>query len=233
MRAAITKKGVMQVRRWALMTASIVLFLVLAGGGWAEDYQVARMNPYICGSNYGAAVSCSTSTNYIGDKTDYSAASGSVAQYYLTCQHRQSNCASAGTFGKAYVSHHGTTSEKFKVFVYATAKTDGSSEPDANDTLVGATAEATLSTDDGSGFSEVGDVGGATTASGYYWECVTCGTSAGCNMHRAASSGGTFWTMNLGTSAKYTTAPSDLGEDGYTWSSTADRKRQSYVTIGP
>lgn len=179
------------------------------------------------GATCGAAGACSASTDYIGDKSDYSASSAIAAQnnlYCLSYQATTTSC-SSGTWGKGYIAHNNTDTDNAKICIY-TDSTSGTGAPN-DETLIACSTTITCSTDNATPTcTNDSNIGGTATKDAYYFVCMVSDDTA-ITYHRTASGSRTLYNK-LFTSG-YSTPPSTLTATG--WTETTTRDRGLYVEI--
>lgn len=199
---------------------------VCPDSGTPATYELARMNPYIAGGNYTAA-GCSTATDYLGDKTDYSASGSSTSNdtaYCISYQAVTASCAS-GTWGKPYVAHDGLSEDAIKMCVY-TDSTKGTGAPN-NETKIACSDEFTCNTDCPTPTCTSGaNLGGTATKDAYYFLCMI-GSPGAFDYHRATSGTGTLYYKAI--AGWYATPPATLTTGS--WQTAANRPRGAYVEI--
>jgi hypothetical protein len=167
----------------------------------------------------GGLPSCSAATDYMGEKTEGSA--GTLGSDYLYCYSYQAPATCQGTVVKSYIRGNGATFHaKLGVF---TDSTGGTGAPN-NETQIGAWSgavsnAATWLTDDST-------LGGSITPGGYYFICAV---SDGTMSVLRRTTGGTLYYKT--TAGWYTSPPTSLATGS--WSSSADRRGNTYVELGP
>jgi hypothetical protein len=175
----------------------------------------------------GAVAGCTTSTDYAGDKTDYSASftpSSVNVLYCISYQAITASCAS-GTWGKAFIAHDSTDTDNVKVCVY-TDSTNGTGPPN-NETKIACSGAFSCSTDTPTPTcTNNANLGGTATKSSYYFVCHVS-DATGFAYHRSTTGSHTMYTK-LFTSG-YTSPPDPLTATG--WTETASRDKGIYVEI--
>jgi hypothetical protein len=201
------------------MKKLLLLFLLLAFAVPANAF-----NPLlVCtGAVASGGTSCSTSTDYIGNKT-YEAYFAPLSEDRMYCIEYSPTCTSGcteGTFDTALVRHVRTATENVKMLIYID---DGDSVPDSGDSLVSTSAEITSSTNEE---NASGSISGTATCGSSYFVCLVSDST---EWYAPRQETGATTTYYQTISSSYDSSPSNL--DG-SWGSVT-RELSMYATVGP
>jgi hypothetical protein len=196
-----------------LLLAAICLLLM---SQTAHAANIAQAMMQVC---KGAACSNNPSTDYVGDKTDYSTESTNYTDDDIFCYlyTAPTMTCDTGTFSYAYA--HGKSGEGFKVCIY---EDDGDGVGDSGDAKVGCVS-VTLSASTAAFTESATELSQTATKTKDYW---VCGISKNASVITRTASGTRTLYYKIGT---YYESPPDTLPDSM--STTASRDASIYVKV--
>ena len=181
----------------------------------------------VLGVTSSGGTSCSTSTDFIGNKTgtwDNTATGGDTV-----CQVVTATCAGTVncTLNTGVLSHHGTSTDKGKISVYVY----GNANPNhSSNTLLDYSGEISSNTDDELASAAMTNNAAVTNGTSY-WMCTTSHLTDDFTYHLSTTETPSKWQRYC--SGQYATPKADLSQCGGDFTETASRRFFMYVTVGP
>lgn len=202
------------------MRKLILLLLLIASPAWAGGVISGAV---LSGCSTGGGATCSTSTDYVGQKNAGYSTAASNSHDYIICQKYTASCSScaSGTLSNLYFNHHATSSESAAMCVYGPTS---NSSPSGEAKVGCGTGKITSSTDNED--ATVAADGGSITCGSSYWLCISPATG-GYYSHKTTGLS-VWWIACTGCDDAM---PATLSTG--TWTESTDYKMQIWATIGP